>query len=297
MGVGFEHMTEFLVLAETLSYFEAAEKLYISQASLSRHIKALEEALGVQLFDRSTRSVKLTSSGVVLLPYARKTAALWKECNAALAKHQTALGNTINIGILSNRYKNKILDILNAFTGEHPGIRINLNVDNTSRLYARLESRICNIVFVTEKDGEQTKNIRRIPYARQRLKAYVSSSSPFASKKSISIEELKDENFILSEENSIAYKMLMDACEKAGFTPFYAYNGMQPDDIGFPLRNGGGVALAFDSTSLKWEGGGITQIEVQPEIVSYVNMLYVENRLNPMEKEFVRFFRENYALK
>ena len=66
--------------------------------------------------------------------------------------------------------------------------------------------------------------------------------------------------------------------------------------MGFPLRNGMGVALAFDSTSLKWENEGIKQIDLQPELVAYVNMLYVESRLGPQEAEFVRFFQERYAL-
>lgn len=297
MHIGFEYLPEFLILAETLSYFEAAERLYISPATLSRHIKALEETLGVQLFDRSTRSVKLTSSGIVLLPYARKATALWDECSTAIADHRSILNKTIHVGVLQNRYRHKIMDIFNAFTREHADVRFNISVDNTSKLYSKLENRICNILFVTEKDVAQTELVKRIPYARQQLKAFVSSSSPFALKKSVSIEELKDENFILSEENSIAYKLLMDACEAAGFVPFYAYHGLQAEDMGFPLRNGMGVALAFDSTSLKWENEGITQIDLQPEMAAYVNMLYVEKRLGPQEREFVQFFQERYALR
>lgn len=292
----FEYWTEFLVLAETLNYFEASERLYISSATLSRRIKALEELLGCQLFDRSTRSVKLTSSGIVFLPYARKAAALWEECSAAMADHRNILSKTINIGVLQNRYKHKILEMFNAFTQEHPDARFNISVDNTSKLYSRLSSGLCNILFVTERDVVQTDEVKRCSFAKQQLKAFVSSASPFASRQSVSIEELKDENFILSEENSIAYKLLMDACKEAGFTPFYTYIGLQSDDMGFPLRNGMGVALAFDSTSLKWENEGIKQIDLQPELVAYVNMLYVESRLGPQEAEFVRFFQERYAL-
>ena len=62
------YIREFVVLANTCNYMEAAEQLFISQSALSRHIKNLEEELGVSLFDRSTRSVTLNAFGMLFLP-------------------------------------------------------------------------------------------------------------------------------------------------------------------------------------------------------------------------------------
>lgn len=58
-----EQLNEFYILSTTLSYSETAEKLYISQSALSRHIKSMEDELGVHLFSRTTRNVVLTSEG------------------------------------------------------------------------------------------------------------------------------------------------------------------------------------------------------------------------------------------
>lgn len=63
-----EYICEFVVLAETCNYMEAADRLFVSQSALSRHIKALEEDLQVQLFDRSTRKVSLSPFGSLFLP-------------------------------------------------------------------------------------------------------------------------------------------------------------------------------------------------------------------------------------
>ena len=54
-----KYIREFVSLAETSNYFETAERLFITTSSLSRHIKALEEELGMPLFDRTTRKVVL----------------------------------------------------------------------------------------------------------------------------------------------------------------------------------------------------------------------------------------------
>lgn len=58
-----EQFNEFYILSTTLNYSEAAQKLFISQSTLSRHIKSMEDELGVYLFSRNTRNVVLTSEG------------------------------------------------------------------------------------------------------------------------------------------------------------------------------------------------------------------------------------------
>ncbi len=64
-------MREFLTLSELKNFNSASEKLFLSQPTLSRHIKELEEELGVTLFNRSTRRVELTDAGQYFLPFAK----------------------------------------------------------------------------------------------------------------------------------------------------------------------------------------------------------------------------------
>ena len=84
-----DYICEFAVLAETCSFSEAAEQLFISQSELSRHLRALETDLGAPLFDRTTRSVTLNSTGQLFLPYARQIASIRYE-------YTTAIGNAVS---------------------------------------------------------------------------------------------------------------------------------------------------------------------------------------------------------
>lgn len=76
MNLNVRYLEEFVTLTEKKNFLEAAECLFISQSCLSKHIKKLETEIGVELFERTTRTVVLTEFGQMLLPYARKMVSL-----------------------------------------------------------------------------------------------------------------------------------------------------------------------------------------------------------------------------
>lgn len=84
------YFKEFSVLAETRNYWEAAERLFVNQSTLSKHIKAMEKELGVLLFSRTTRKVELTEFGKALLPYAQSIMHTQFEYSALLLQKKTA---------------------------------------------------------------------------------------------------------------------------------------------------------------------------------------------------------------
>lgn len=81
-------MREFITLAELRNFNLAAERMFLSQPTLSRHIKDLEDELDVQLFERSTRRVELTEGGEYLLPYAKRIVKAEDEYNEGLSAYR-----------------------------------------------------------------------------------------------------------------------------------------------------------------------------------------------------------------
>ena len=87
-----QNMREFLMLSEVKNFNSASEKLFLSQPTLSRHIKELEEELGVTLFSRSTRRVELTEYGQFFLPYAQRIVSAEDEFTEGLTAMRKAQG-------------------------------------------------------------------------------------------------------------------------------------------------------------------------------------------------------------
>ena len=99
MDVHLRDLRYFVAVAEQLHFTRAAEALYISQPTLSRQVRVLEEQLRTPLFDRDHRSVRLTSAGAALLPAARAVLAAWREAEADLAAAAAAASSTLVVGM------------------------------------------------------------------------------------------------------------------------------------------------------------------------------------------------------
>ena len=94
------YFREFVILAETCNYWAAAERLYIGQSSLSKHIKTMEKELGGELFSRTSRKVELTDFGRLMLPYAQTISKQQYEYELAAFNHLHQESATLNIATI-----------------------------------------------------------------------------------------------------------------------------------------------------------------------------------------------------
>lgn len=92
------HLDSFLIIAATLSISAAAKRLHLTQPAVTKHVRALEEALGVRLLQRTPRGVRLTDAGELLSDYGRRGGALLDECQIALSDLAAGRGGKLTIG-------------------------------------------------------------------------------------------------------------------------------------------------------------------------------------------------------
>ena len=118
-------LKSFIMLAQSKSYREAAEKLFITQPALSKQINLLEQELGLSLFDRDNHGAKLSEEGAMLY---RNALVLFEQINHFLCvakKIRTGKTGNLNIGYTSS-FLNIIPEVVNAFNRQHPNINIKL---------------------------------------------------------------------------------------------------------------------------------------------------------------------------
>lgn len=129
----------FLTVARERNISRAAEKLFISQPSLSQHIAKLEEALGTKLFDRSQNPLALTPSGQMYRSYLENSNHLYQKFQSGLSSLNSSRSQTVSLGLGTWRGSILLPQILPGFLQTHPHAQINLHEYPISELYALLQ--------------------------------------------------------------------------------------------------------------------------------------------------------------
>ncbi|MEO3781239.1 LysR substrate-binding domain-containing protein [Micromonospora sp. B11E3] len=124
MNVTLRHLRCFVAVAETLSFTRAAERLHIAQPSLSYTIRQLEHHLGLMLLERTTRATVLTREGVAFLAEARAVLDRFEEAMATASRIAQGQAGRLRLGYLIGAAVEYVPVILQAFTEQHPDVKI-----------------------------------------------------------------------------------------------------------------------------------------------------------------------------
>lgn len=121
-----EQLNEFYILSTTLSYSETAEKLFMSQSVLSRHIKSMEEELGVRLFCRNTRSVALTSEGKFLQTQIPRLLKKAMDIESVLSLESVDTNGKVLLTFSPQTLNGRILQFLRDFQEQYKNITLKM---------------------------------------------------------------------------------------------------------------------------------------------------------------------------
>lgn len=214
----------FLTIVREKSISRAAEKLYISQSSLSQYIAKLENALEVQLFDRSKNPIQLTEAGHVYQSYLESNNYLYQKLQTDLFELNHSKSQLINIGLGIWRGSILLPEILPDFLAEHPHARINLHEFPVSELPALiLNETIDFAVMNTTVSGADFPNalIQEI-IAHERILLVMNRNSEVAQDflacqadgKPIDLHRLQQERFVSLNRNLTVGKHVFNFIER-----------------------------------------------------------------------------------
>lgn len=285
------HLEEFLVIVEEGKLGEAAERLYTTSSTLSKHIHAIEKEYGVLLFDRSKRAIVLNEYGQVFLPYARSIVNAHREAEKKIKKKKAS--HKKNISVYAEY---RIFELAVKFQQK---TRINLIIDeNSDYSYKKfLKGGRCSLGFLVEK-GQLPGDIIQVPYIKDTLMLVCPKDHPLAEKASVSIEELEEEEFVMFQEdndtpiNREVYRM----CSEAGYTPQISFTGVTGSNIIESVKRHMGIALLWKKATeyIMVDGIATVELENSPEMEIY--LCYFRNHtLSPEEQAFVEFVKEEAA--
>lgn len=282
-----------MVLSGTLNYLTAADQLYISQSTLSKHILEMEKELDVQLFKRSTRKVELTECGMRLVPYAQRAVELQDAYLREVEAYKEWQKNQLTIGCIGHCDAVDLGSMNLDFQVNHPDINISLSSSDRFEEYITMvKNGTCDFAFVREENISPEDGLNRILLSEDPLYAFLPKSHPLAESKVISLNQLDHDAFLLGSEVGLSYKLAMAACQEAGIHPNVIYRGDRPQALNY-LARGFGIALMFGNlfghSTLE---ENIVRIPFEPRIYANINLVYNENNLTNAGHVFLDFVKE-----
>jgi DNA-binding transcriptional LysR family regulator len=190
----------FLTVARLGSYTAAARELSIAQPAVSHQVKALENELGVHLFDRRGRGIELTSAGHNLMETCSDVFHRLDEGARALAEISVGARGTVDIAADTTSGIYVVPAALGSFHRAHPRIDVTLHVENRDGVLRRLTERTCDLAVMA--DPPVAIGVKVAPFMLDRLVAIAAPDHPLRGQRSISLETLSEERFLLREAGS-----------------------------------------------------------------------------------------------
>lgn len=209
----------FVVVAEEQNFSRAAERLHMAQPPLSDQIKRLEQALGVVLFDRSSRGARLTKAGELLLVEARRLLVQADQTAALVRRAGQGEVGRLTLGFVPSASNSVLPPVLSRFRERYPDVQLYLQEMNPDWLVAGLHEGRIDVSFFYLPF--QDRALAHEPVSREPLVVALPASHAMASEDEIDLSDLADQPFVLPARYRMLglYGQVVSACRDAGFEP------------------------------------------------------------------------------
>lgn len=282
-----QQLEYFQTLARMQHVTRAAEALLISQPALSRSIARLEEELGVPLFERQGRSIKLNRYGELFLQRVNRMLKEFHEGKQELQDLVDPGHGEVSLGFLHTLGTNLIPDLIGAFRTHFPKINFQLRQNHTYWLLEQLKLGELDLCLLASMEPKPP--IQWMELWREELFVIVPKGHRLAGCESITLQEVADESFICLKKG-YALRMTTDQLfQQAGIAPAITFEGEEAATVAGLVAAGLGVSLLPDLKGV--DQSKITKIRVRwPKCERVIGMAWVEDRyLSPAAKQFQRF--------
>lgn len=227
-----------LTLAELKSFSKAAQKLYVTQPSLSQFILNLEKQLGITLFDRSTTPIRLTPAGEIYVAAAQKMKGLEEDLTNELYDLMQLKKGTLKIGTSSFRASYLLPKSITAFHTQYPGITISIIEDSMENLLNRLQQGKLDLIIGTYSFDYKVFHVEDLATEKlylamppshplhENLKDFALTASDIKNNTlktlmapTIDLSLLQDAPFICTTEGEYNIDLIRNICQTAHFKP------------------------------------------------------------------------------
>ena len=260
-AVTLRQLRTFKTVADLKSFSLAAQRLKLSQPSISYQVKELEAALGVPLLDRLGKKVQLTEAGTVLYGYARRMLDVLDEAKVAVEEIRGIKRGTLRVGASTTVGIYLLPAALGAFKKLHPGLVISLEIGTRERVQEQVLNSELDLAVVGPalKDPE----LAIIPFLSDELVVVAPAGHALAGK-NLDLKDVAAQPFVMREAASGSRWSLEKAARKAGAKLHVAMELGSNGAIKHAVESGLGLAvISRYACALEFASGRLVELDVR----------------------------------
>jgi len=288
------HLQYFVKVAELSSFTKAAHALYVTQPTISKMVKSIEEEIGVSLLLRSGKKVQLTDAGEVLYKRAQDIVRSFDHLTTELDELRNLKRGKLRIGLPPMIGSSFFPQVIGKFREHYPDVSIQLIEDGSKKVESNVENGQLDIgVVLLPTDQELFHTFSLI---KEKLMLLVHPTHPLAKKKRVALAELEKEPFIFFREDFALHGRIIDECVQAGFQPRIIYESSQWDFISEMVAANLGIALLPKPICDDLDTSRIQILDViEPVIPWHLVMIWRKDHyLSFAAREWIRFTQTSF---
>src|SRR5581483_10271878 len=222
-------------------FTRASEKMHVSHSAISRQIKLLEDELGVPLFVRANKQIRLTAGGRALLPYVDSVFAQLQEAVQRVGQSMRKTTRQLRIGTGSTMLNLFLPAVLKEFQEQYPDVKLLIKTGHAANILKDIRSRELDLGVVSLPIGAE--DLQVIPLYREELVLAIRGRERFGSRKFISPHELEPLPLIIFSSGSSTRAVLDGFFEQAGVTPSIQLEVENDEAAERAVLNGAGASF------------------------------------------------------
>jgi LysR family transcriptional regulator, transcription activator of glutamate synthase operon len=288
----------FVTVAHKRHFTQAARELNLAQPALSQQIQQLERELGVTLFERTSRRVRLTSAGEALLVRAERILAEVEWAQTEMQEYTGLARGRVVIGALQSLEAFRFPALLSRFHTRYPGIEIVLREEATERLLELLNTGQLDLTIIQIMDDSWPLELTASSVVTERLLTeelvlVVAPNHALAHHQHVTVEELRNEPFVLFKPGSGLRHTVIQRSLAAGFTPRILFESGELGTIRSLVAEGLGISVLPRSVA-EAPGREVAIVSLDPPPVRTVLLAWHTNVYHaPVVAAFLSFIRDD----
>lgn len=279
----------FCAISKFGNFTKTAEYLHVSQPSVTKAIKSLENEFDLILVDRRQKHVSLTPEGRVFLLHAEKILGAVEETQRDMKRFQLERQGTIHFGIPPMVEAYLFPDLFTKFKSVYPNMNLDVKeYSDSMEVREKAESGVLDFGIVFSQQGGQVPNEFLI--LSDNMSLCVSPDRNLAKLDNITFDDLRSENFIMQQSNTYQYQNVYERCVDSGYAPNILLCTTQMKTIKQLVANNMGISILPDFVTRN--DTSFVRKKLNPQLKVDICLFWSANkRFNEMDQSFLDFIQ------